>query len=223
MQHLRGACGQLAQYPGVSSSAWCNQHQCSVDLCSVHCTAWACAVHGCSAHPRAAVQSRRGPGAPCAGREPSPHPCRLQPASLRYLRPLFSPSLGPAALRSLSPAVGAPDNRGSSAPRSPPPAGPGALGGSDTPARAAGRQRDSERSGTGLGCPSALPQPLLPASEERAGRRASGGGVSPKPRARPLRRPAPPGASAHPPLPIGSTAGGPRPYIKAGSGGSRRG
>lgn len=97
MQHLRGACGQLAQYPGVSSSAWCNQHQCSVDLCSVHCTAWACAVHGSRAHPRAAVQRRSGPGAPCAEREPSPHPCRSRltpipsPPFLPIPRPRCSP------------------------------------------------------------------------------------------------------------------------------------
>lgn len=90
------------------------------------------------------------------------------------------------------------------------------------------RERGSgeDRSATRRGLGSLLGSFLRAGSKREA--RANSGGVSPnKPSqqrgARPLRRPAPPGAPEHPPLPIGSAAGGAWPYIKAELGGSRRG
>lgn len=93
------------------------------------------------------------------------------------------------------------------------------------------RGSGGDRNATGWGLGSPLGSLLTPFSlQARSKREAKGtsGGVSPnKPSqqrgARPLHRPAPPRAPEHPPLPIGSSAGGARPYIKAELGGSRRG
>lgn len=73
--------------------------------------------------------------------------------------------------------------------------------------------RDSKRSETDVGCPLFLPHSLLPESEEQAGPRASGGGVSPSPRARsaahaPFAASLPPGPPRILPCPLAPRRGG---------------
>lgn len=94
-----------------------------------------------------------------------------------------------------------------------PSGGPGTR---SSPAAASSRERGSggDRSATGRGPPlGSLLAPFSLQARSKREARANSGGVSPnKPSrqrgARPLRRPAPPGAPQHPPLPIGSAAGG---------------